>query len=126
MLRCVFNPEGITLEGMKKVFEKQVFDPGNVPDGVIERRTEVALTQPRHVFETLRVANQAERLGQIQCPTLGFWGTNDLFCPPSGASTLAEGIANCRVLLIGRCGHWVMVEHAELFNDACLEFLSRD
>jgi 4,5:9,10-diseco-3-hydroxy-5,9,17-trioxoandrosta-1(10),2-diene-4-oate hydrolase len=123
LMRCIYGPEGITLEGMLKLFTKQVVDPSRVPDGVIERRFEVAKTQPRHVFESLRVDNLEERLSEIACPTLGFWGTGDLFCPPSGAPKLAGRIPDCRVVTINRCGHWVMVEHPELFDRTCLDFL---
>lgn len=122
MLRCIYGPDGITLEGMKKVFTKQVFDSSLMPEGVVERRYEIALTQPRHVFESMQVPNQEDRLEDIRVPTLGLWGKNDLFCPPGGARKL-ETIPNCRVIEIDGCGHWVMVEHADLFNQTVLDFL---
>jgi 4,5:9,10-diseco-3-hydroxy-5,9,17-trioxoandrosta-1(10),2-diene-4-oate hydrolase len=123
MLRCIYGPEGITLAGMQKVFTKQVADPSNIPEGVIEARYKVALTQPRHVFETMRVDNLEERLSEVSCPTLGLWGTGDLFCPVSGAEKLATRIADCRVILFSRCGHWVMVEKSDVFNRSVLDFL---
>jgi 4,5:9,10-diseco-3-hydroxy-5,9,17-trioxoandrosta-1(10),2-diene-4-oate hydrolase len=123
MLRCIYGPEGITLAGMQKVFEKQVHAPQNVPEGVIERRYDVAMTQPRHVFESMRVPNQSSELSNISCPTLGLWGMQDVFCPPSGATTLATSVPDCRVILLNRCGHWVMVEHEAVFNRAVLDFL---
>ena len=108
---------------MKKLFPKQVVDPAKVPDGVVTRRYHVAMTQPLHVFRSMVVTNQEDRLDQITCPTLGFWGMGDLFCPSTGATKLAEGIADCRVVLINNCGHWVMVEEEALFNRHCLDFL---
>jgi 4,5:9,10-diseco-3-hydroxy-5,9,17-trioxoandrosta-1(10),2-diene-4-oate hydrolase len=27
------------------------------------------------------------------------------------------------MVLVNRCGHWVQVEHQEMFNRACLDFL---
>ena len=123
MLRCIYGPEGITLEGMKKVFHKQVFDASIVSDALIESRYEIALTQPTHVFKTMRVDNQTERLNELTCPVLGLWGMNDLFCPPSGATTLANNVANARVTLFSQCGHWVMVEHRAAFDRLCLDFL---
>lgn len=124
MLRCIYGPEGITLKGMGMVFAKQVYDASEVPDGVIERRTEIALTQPIHVFKSMRVDNQEERLHELVCPTLGLWGMNDLFCPPTGAVKLATLVPNCRVISLNHCGHWVMVEHADVFNRAVAEFLN--
>ena len=123
MLRCIYGPEGITLEGMEKVFAKQVHAETNVDDELIQRRYLVAQTQPIHVFKTMEVPNQSAELGRIGCPTLGLWGMQDLFCPPSGAVTLAQGVPDCRVVLLNRCGHWVMVEHEDVFNRAVLDFL---
>jgi 4,5:9,10-diseco-3-hydroxy-5,9,17-trioxoandrosta-1(10),2-diene-4-oate hydrolase len=126
MMRCIYGPEGITLFGMQKIFTKQVVDPEQVPDGVIERRFEIAQSQPRHVFESMRVDNQEENLSKVRCPTLGLWGKDDLFCPISGAAKLAQKIPNCRVIELEHCGHWVMVEQAQTFNDSLLEFLEND
>lgn len=125
MLRCIYGPEGITAAGMRKVFEKQLFDSTLVTDQLVEDRTAVALTQPRHVFETMKVDNQAGRLSELRCPVLGLWGVDDLFCPVSGAMTLATQVPDCRVTLFSRCGHWVMVEHADTFNRLCIDFLAR-
>ena len=123
MLRCIYGPEGITLDGMHRVFRKQLFDSSALSEAVVEERYALAMTQPRHVFETMRVPDQSERLSEIQCPVLGMWGMNDVFCPPSGAWMLAEQIPDCRVMLFNRCGHWVMVEHAARFNRLVVDFL---
>jgi len=126
MMRCIYGPEGITREGMHKLFSKQVVDPSVVPEGVVDARYEVAMTQPRHVFESMRVDNLEDRLSDIQCPTLGLWGKGDNFCPYSGAAKLEKNVPDCRVISIDECGHWVMVEHAELFNQSVLGFLGDD
>ena len=123
MLRCIYGPEGITLDGMHRVFRKQLFDSSALSEAVVEERYALAMTQPRHVFETMRVPDQSERLSEIQCPVLGMWGMNDVFCPPSGAWKLAEQIPDCRVMLFNRCGHWVMVEHEARFNRLVVDFL---
>ncbi len=124
MLRCIYGPEGITLFGMRKVFEKQLFDPSLVTDALVQNRYAVAMTQPTHVFRSMKVDNQTARLGELQCPVLGLWGMNDVFCPPSGAQKLAEGCVNARVTTFTRCGHWVMVEHKAAFERLCVDFLT--
>lgn len=126
MLRCVFGPEGITEDGMRRVFQKQLFDPGQLSEAVVQQRTEAALNQPRRVFETMRVDNQADRLGELRCPVLGMWGADDLFCPPSGVTTLVEQIPDCRVVVFARCGHWVMVEYPDRFNRLVIDFLMHE
>jgi 4,5:9,10-diseco-3-hydroxy-5,9,17-trioxoandrosta-1(10),2-diene-4-oate hydrolase len=75
------------------------------------------------VLATMRVPNLSDRLGEIRCPVLGFWGINDKFCPSSGAAKILDRCANARFLLINRCGHWVMVEYRDMFNRMCLDFL---
>ena len=40
-----------------------------------------------------------------------------------GAMTVAREVQGAKVMLVNGCGHWVMVEHAALFNSLCLQFL---
>ena len=60
---------------------------------------------------------------KITVPVLGFWGVNDAFNPVSGASKLVDGLPHCRVSLVTQCGHWVQVEHQDMFNRTCIDFL---
>ena len=117
MIRVLYK-EGISKETMRKVFALQLHDESKITDEVIEERYQVAMTQHKDNLARIRVTNQEERLSEIQCPVLCFWGVNDKFCPSSGASKIATRCANSRTMLIGSCGHWVMVEYAKLFNRA--------
>jgi len=123
MLRCIYGPEGITLDGMMRVFQKQLYDPADIDPELVRARFELAMTQSTRTFRTLAVPNLADRLPELRCPVLGLWGANDLFCPPSGALRLAQGCPDVRVVVYGRCGHWVMVERQEEFVRECLAFL---
>jgi 4,5:9,10-diseco-3-hydroxy-5,9,17-trioxoandrosta-1(10),2-diene-4-oate hydrolase len=123
MMRCLYGPEGLTLAGMHKLFSKQVVDPAIVPTDTIADRYEVAVAQPRHVFENMRTPNQAGELSRITAPTLALWGMDDVFCPPTGATTIASSIPGARVVLFNGCGHWVMVEKREAFDRLCRDFL---
>ena len=67
--------------------------------------------------------NQEDRLSEIECPVLCFWGANDKFCPPTGAAKIAERCKDSRTMLLSSCGHWVMVEYKSLFNSLTLQFL---
>jgi 4,5:9,10-diseco-3-hydroxy-5,9,17-trioxoandrosta-1(10),2-diene-4-oate hydrolase len=40
-----------------------------------------------------------------------------------GAMKILERCPQARFTLLNRCGHWVMVEHRDLFNRTCLDFL---
>lgn len=122
MIRVLYK-EGISKETMRKVFRLQLHDETKITDEVIEERFQVAMTQHKDNIARIRVANQEDRLSEIQCPVLCFWGANDKFCPVSGASKIADRCANARTVLISSCGHWVMVEYAKLFNGLTLQFL---
>ena len=122
MIRVLYK-EGISKETLRKVFRLQLHDESKVTDEVIEERFQIAMTQHKDNIARIRVANQEDRLSEIQCPVLCFWGANDKFCPVSGASKIASRCANSRTVLISSCGHWVMVEYAKLFNDLTLQFL---
>jgi len=71
----------------------------------------------------MMVPNMTDRLEELQAPILGFWGTDDNFNPASGALKVLTHAPDARFIMLNRCGHWVQVEHRELFNKACLEFL---
>jgi len=109
--------------GMKRLLGLQLFDPSLIDDGTVAERVAVVAEQPPCVLSTMEVPNMAERLSELACPILGFWGMNDKFCPVSGADTLMQACQRIRFVLLSECGHWVMVEHRELFNRECLAFL---
>lgn len=122
MLRCLYGPEGLTREGIAKVFELQLHGM-EVSDAVLDQRYTLATQQPLHVFKTLRVPHLAPRLSELRMPVLGLWGVEDQFCPVSGAMTLAKAVEDCHVTLLSGCGHWVMVERPEVFDRHCSQFL---
>ncbi|MCP4904674.1 MAG: alpha/beta fold hydrolase, partial [bacterium] len=123
MLKAVFSPDGITRESMRAVFGLQIFDSSQISDQLIEERLAIASTQPKRVLSTLNVPYLAPELARLEMPVLGLWGADDQFCPVSGATRIVQSCPDARVIMLSRCGHWVMVEHPELFAQACLEFL---
>jgi 4,5:9,10-diseco-3-hydroxy-5,9,17-trioxoandrosta-1(10),2-diene-4-oate hydrolase len=123
MMKVFLGADGITRDGMRKVFGLQLHDPARLDDETLDERLAIARLQPREVMTTLAVPHLTPRLPELTCPVLGWWGIDDQFCPPSGATHLARGCADARVILLSRCGHWVMVEHPALFNRQSLEFL---
>ncbi|MDU9414885.1 alpha/beta fold hydrolase [Pseudomonas sp. zfem005] len=110
--------------GMRRLLGLQLFDPALITDETVNERVAVVQQQPRCVLGSMQVPNLTERLAELACPILGFWGMNDKFCPVSGAQTLMERCRDIRFVLLSECGHWVMVEHRELFNRTCLDFLA--
>lgn len=123
IIDCMLGEEGPTVEKLRALFKMQLFDESLVTDEIIFSRQKVALTQPANVLATMKVTNVADRLSEITCPVLTFWGMNDKFCPVETADLLARGPKNSRVMLINECGHWVQVEYPHIFNQVATDFL---
>lgn len=111
--------------GELKAFFQSAFvaDPASVSDALVAERVALAATQPARVIQTLKVPNLSARLGEIGCPALSLWGLNEKMMPDSGILKLAKGLRNGRMVLVPRCGHWVMIEHRALFNRTLIDFL---
>ena len=110
-------------EAMRSVMEMQLFDKTLLTDEIINERSPIADTQTQAARSVLKVPNMTDDLHKITMPVLGFWGVNDAFNPVSGASKLVDGLPHCRVSLVTQCGHWVQVEHQDMFNRTCIDFL---
>ena len=124
MTKVFFAKDGITRESMRQVFGLQLFNRDLITDEIIEERYQIAVTQPKSVIGKMRVDNQEDVLHEIQCPTLCFWGANDVFCPISGATKIATRVKRSKTILLSECGHWVMVEYRDFFNATVLGFLA--
>ena len=66
----------------------------------------------------------ADRLREIQHPTLVICGRRDQLTPPHFHRELADEIPNAHLVTIPYGGHVVMVESAEQFNRIVLQFLA--
>ncbi|QHS11270.1 alpha/beta fold hydrolase [Sinimarinibacterium sp. NLF-5-8] len=100
-----------------------VVNPAAVTADLVNERFELAKTQCPQAIQTLKVPNMVARLGEIQQPTLTLWGLNEQMMPDSGILRLGKGLPNGRMVLVPNCGHWVMIEHRDLFNRMVLDFL---
>ena len=110
-------------EAMRAVMTMQLFDPSLLTEEIINERAPIALTQTNAARSILKVPNMTARLHELRCPVFGFWGVNDQFNPVSGTTKLVENCPQARIIVLNQCGHWVQVEHREMFNRACIDFL---
>jgi 4,5:9,10-diseco-3-hydroxy-5,9,17-trioxoandrosta-1(10),2-diene-4-oate hydrolase len=121
---ATFGGGPLTVEKMKEFFLKAfVVNPACVDDQLVRERFELMKLQNPQVMKTMKVPNLTARLGEIACPALTLWGLNENMMPESGILRLAKGLRNGRMVLVPNCGHWVMIEHRELFNRMVLDFL---
>jgi 4,5:9,10-diseco-3-hydroxy-5,9,17-trioxoandrosta-1(10),2-diene-4-oate hydrolase len=124
MKEVFMSAEPVTAARLKDFFVRgMVVDPGSVDEQTVNERFELMKLQNPQVVRTMKVPNMTERLHEIQCPALGFWGANEQMMPETGILKLVHGIRNLRMIVVPRCGHWVMVEHRDLFNRMTLDFL---
>lgn len=110
---------------MRHVMSLQVYNPELLTDDLINERVAVVPSQPDNLFSTMMVPNMTERLHEISTPIFGFWGSEDKFNPHTGILKIVENAQNARMILLNKCGHWVQVEHEDLFNRSCIEFLTK-
>lgn len=119
----VYSRGPMGVNQMREVMSLQLFDSTVLSDDILAERAAVAVTQPANLFSTMMVPNMTERLGELNCPVLGFWGTNDKFNPHQGMHKILDNVPTARFIMLNRCGHWVQVEHQRLFNSSCIDFL---
>lgn len=126
MMKAVFtSTDPITPEKMRSFFSTAfVVDPSCLDDQLVQERWESMQTQNPHVVETMEVPNMEHELANLQCPILVFWGMNENMMPETGIMKLAKNCSNIRLILVSECGHWVMLEHREMFNRMTSDFLN--
>ncbi|HGL6716082.1 alpha/beta fold hydrolase [Burkholderia contaminans] len=120
----LFTNRQMNDDTMRELLTLLVHDPAIVTDALVAERMKVCVEQPTEVLSTMSVPNLTDALGDLRTPVLGFWGTDDRFNPVGGALKFLERCRDARFVLMNRCGHWVMVEHADYFNRECLDFLA--
>tara|TARA_R110001592_G_scaffold363396_2_gene687723 strand:+ start:148208 stop:149041 length:834 start_codon:yes stop_codon:yes gene_type:complete len=137
--------EYLQMPGMQKMFEvysagepithsvmKELFtfglthDPKYTTDELVAERLQIMAAMNGHVMMTMDIPNLAERLAELSCPVLAFWGTNDRMMPDNGIMALIRNCSQLKFIILSECGHWVMVEYADMFNKECLSFLGSD
>ena len=118
------SPE-FTKEVLGQLLTQLVYDPVNVDDELVDERWATLETQNAHVLATMQIPDLSDQLASIDINTLVFWGTEDRFCPASGTWKILQMKGNVQAELVNYCGHWVMSEYPELFNERCLSFLSK-
>ena len=116
--------EPVTHEVMKDLFATSLMhDDKYATDELVEERMQIMQIMNGHVMATMQVPVLTARLHELDCPVLGFWSMDEKMMPENGIMAMAKNIRHLRLVLVTQCGHWVMVEHEDMFNRACLDFL---
>jgi len=117
------NAAGVSKETQKEVMKLFTYDDRHASDALIDMRWAVAQTQPKEVLTTMKTPELGSRMKELTCPILTFWGRQDDFMPPEGKAKCIEANDTSRLIEVNACGHWVMIEHAEMFNHTSIDFL---
>ena len=116
--------EPVTPAVMKDLFATGLmYNPEHATDELVAERMQIMEIMNGHVMATMKVPVLVDRLAEIDCPVLGFWGMDEQMMPENGIMAMAKNMKHLRFILVTECGHWVMVEHEAMFNRACLDFL---
>ncbi|WP_027935755.1 alpha/beta fold hydrolase [Amycolatopsis sp. ATCC 39116] len=130
LMNLYLNP---TLEAVEEMLRVFVYDQSTVTEELKQGRLRnimrddglhlksfVAAMENSSDFTPVDLSSQ---LRDITAKTLAIHGANDRFVPMDHALKVVKGIADCRLTIFNRCGHWVQWEHAEEFNRVVLDFL---
>ena len=117
--------EPVTSAVMKDLFATGLmYDSRYATDELVAERMQIMEIMNGHVMATMKVPVLVDRLQELACPTLGFWGMDEKMMPENGIMAMAKNIKHLRLILVTECGHWVMVEHEGMFNRTCVDFLN--
>ncbi len=119
----LYMGEEVGRDALGRILKMLVYQESVVDDALIDERFAIFETQPPEVLSRLVFHNMENELKNIQCPILGFWGQKDEFTPVGGAKKILDRCANSSFTILSDCGHWVMVEYADLFNHHVTYFL---
>jgi 2-hydroxymuconate-semialdehyde hydrolase len=120
---------------MRAVLEGFVHDPRHITDELVAYRYGVsAAAGAAEAYTATSAARNrdrverpidAHRAGQVAARTLLVHGRDDRIIPAESSWQLAHWLPHADLHLIGGCGHWSQIEHADLFNRLVRDFLTR-
>ncbi|WP_280496111.1 alpha/beta fold hydrolase [Nocardia farcinica] len=113
-------------ENMRRLVEVMTFDKARfaTPE-LVRARSDAALARPEHLRNYVAglpagapIPHWVDRskLADIAAPTLLIHGKDDRVVSYENTLFLLAHIPDSRAVLLNRCGHWAMIEHAAEFN----------
>lgn len=123
-------------ENMKALVEIMTYDKARFATPELTKaRSDAALARPDHLENYVEglahgapipILVDRDTIPSITAPTLLIHGKDDRVLPYEVTLWLLANIPNSRAMLLNRCGHWAMIEHAEEFNRLVVDFLSHN
>ncbi|MFF4833128.1 alpha/beta fold hydrolase [Streptomyces sp. NPDC001315] len=123
-------------ENMKALVEIMTYDKARFATPELTReRSEAALARPDHLKNYVEglahgapipIKVDRDKISGIRTPTLLIHGKDDRVLHYETSLWLLANIPDSRLVLLNRCGHWAMIEHAAEFNRLVIDFLSHN
>jgi pimeloyl-ACP methyl ester carboxylesterase len=117
-------------EYIRKKIQSTFYDPASASDAMIDE-VFAAVNDRGKVIRAISMAksalrhNLADKLGQINTPTLLIWGKQDAITPPFVGEKFKELLPNATLFFIDKCGHAPMLERPVEFNNYLADFLNK-
>jgi 2-hydroxy-6-oxonona-2,4-dienedioate hydrolase len=124
-----------TPEAMEALVNIMVYDKSFATPELCKARSDAALSQPAHLDNFLNMLSNGgpinswapmDQLMKMQIPALLIHGRDDRVVPYEHSLVLCAHIPNSRLVLLNRCGHWAMIEHANEFNRLVTDFVANN
>jgi len=121
-----------TPEAMKAMVNIMVYDKSFATPDLCKARSDAALSCPEHLANFLDMMSKGgpinrwapmDQLMKMKIPALLIHGRDDRVVPYEHSLVLCAHIPNSRLVLMNRCGHWAMIEHANEFNRLVTDFV---
>ena len=121
-----------TPEAMHALVSIMVYDKGFATEALCKARSDAALARPEHLANFLDMLTKGgpvtrfaplDELAKSKIPALLIHGRDDRVVPFEHSLILNSYIPNSRLVLLNRCGHWAMIEHADEFNRLVIDFV---
>jgi pimeloyl-ACP methyl ester carboxylesterase len=110
----------------KQISRQTNVTKGPLPDSLIDRfwpdfdrGTRRAILRLYRSAPPEVLARAGGQLGELSCPTLILWPTNDPYVGPEWGQRYADAIgANARLEMIERAGHWMWLDRPDVIDKA--------
>jgi len=129
LIEAYYKGSGPSLDKMRALLQAIVYDQRFLTEDVVRERYEASVDPDTIAANAGPMWEKEDLEGQLErltAPVLLIWGQDDRFAHLDVALRMVRELANARLLVFSRCGHWAQVEHAAEFNSAVRTFLETD
>jgi 2-hydroxy-6-oxonona-2,4-dienedioate hydrolase len=122
-------------ENLKRLVQIMCYDQSMATDELAELLYRAAIANRDHLKHFYAMFTNPEvppfgeffalgnRLAEITAPTLAIHGRDDRVLHYEHSLRLVATVADSRLMLLSRCGHWAQIEHADEFNRTVAGFV---